>query len=66
VPIALDGMRELLPMESIHIRSGNVVLRIGDPIETKHLKISDRAELTERLYDDVSKLLGGAEPCVER
>ena len=66
VPIALDGMRELLPMESIHIRSGSVVLRIGEPIATEHLKISDREELTERLYGDVSKLLGGAEPCVER
>jgi len=60
VPIALAGIRELLPMGSIHIRAGNVVLRIGEPISTQGLKLSDRMELTRRLYDDVANLLGGA------
>src|SRR5437870_874435 len=32
VPMALAGMREKLPMGSIHMRSGKVYLRIGDPI----------------------------------
>jgi hypothetical protein len=36
------GMRELLPMESIHIRSGKVMVRVGQPIPTKDLKLSDR------------------------
>jgi 1-acyl-sn-glycerol-3-phosphate acyltransferase len=57
VPVAIVGMRELLPMGSIHLRSGRVVLRVGDPIATKGLEASDRMELTGRLYREVSRLL---------
>ena len=57
VPVAIVGMRELLPMGAIHLRSGNVVLRVGDPIDTKGLDASDRTELTQRLYREVSQLL---------
>src|ERR1041385_5866711 len=38
VPIALVGIRALLPMGSVHIRGGKVVLRIGHPIPTTGLK----------------------------
>ncbi|MGP8246718.1 MAG: lysophospholipid acyltransferase family protein [Bryobacteraceae bacterium] len=58
VPMALVGMRELLPMGSIHLRSGRAVLRIGHPIPTKGMKISSHGALTERLYAEVSALLG--------
>jgi 1-acyl-sn-glycerol-3-phosphate acyltransferase len=58
-PMALVGMREKLPMGSIHIRAGRVRLRIGDPIPTAGLKVSDREELTRRLRDEVSCLLEG-------
>ncbi len=57
VPMALIGMREKLPMGSIHIRAGKVLLRIGSPISTKELKISDRAALTQRLYEEVAEML---------
>jgi 1-acyl-sn-glycerol-3-phosphate acyltransferase len=57
VPMAINGMRELLPMGSVDIRSGKVLLRIGKPISTKDLKLSDREALTARLYEEVSELL---------
>ena len=57
VPIAIAGMRELLPVGSIHIRSGRVELRVGDPIPTKELRSSDRERLTERLHEEVKALL---------
>jgi 1-acyl-sn-glycerol-3-phosphate acyltransferase len=57
VPIAIRGMRELLPMNSIHLRSGEVTLRVGDPIPTTGLTISDRMELSQRLYDEIARLL---------
>jgi len=57
VPIAIIGMRELLPMGSIHIRSGEVRLLVGEPIPTFHLKPSDRAQLTARLHNEVRALL---------
>ena len=59
VPMAILGMRPLLPMGSIHIRSGRVGLRIGSPIETAGMKMSDREELTRRLYTEISGLLDG-------
>jgi 1-acyl-sn-glycerol-3-phosphate acyltransferase len=58
VPIALAGLRDLLPMGSGHIRSGTVTLRIGDPIPTAGLRISDREELTLRLHDEIARMLG--------
>jgi 1-acyl-sn-glycerol-3-phosphate acyltransferase len=57
VPMALVGMRRLLPMGSIHIRSGEAVLRIGDPIPTAGMTLSARTALTERLYREISQLL---------
>jgi 1-acyl-sn-glycerol-3-phosphate acyltransferase len=57
VPIAIVGMRPLLPMGSIHIRRGNVLLRVGDPIPTAGLKPSGHTELTQSLYREVSHLL---------
>jgi 1-acyl-sn-glycerol-3-phosphate acyltransferase len=59
VPVAIVGMRELLPMGAAHIRSGDVVLRVGDPIPTSGMAAGDRAELTGRLYREVSRLMGG-------
>lgn len=57
VPMAINGMRELLPMGSVDIRSGRVLLRIGKPIPTKDLKLSDREALTARLYEEVAALI---------
>jgi 1-acyl-sn-glycerol-3-phosphate acyltransferase len=57
VPVAIVGMRELLPMGAVHIRSGKVVLRVGEPIPTTGMASSDRLELTGRLYREVSRLL---------
>jgi 1-acyl-sn-glycerol-3-phosphate acyltransferase len=58
VPVALVGLRELLPMGSGHIKSGKVVVRVGDPIPTTGLAASDRLELTLRLHREVSSLMG--------
>jgi 1-acyl-sn-glycerol-3-phosphate acyltransferase len=57
VPVAIVGMRELLPMNSFHIRGGRVVVRVGEPIPTARLKSADRAQLTERLYHEIGALL---------
>jgi 1-acyl-sn-glycerol-3-phosphate acyltransferase len=57
VPMAVVGMRDLLPMGSAHVRSGSVVLRIGDPIPTSGLKLDQREELTQRLYAEVARML---------
>ena len=45
-------------MESIHIRSGKVMVKVGQPIPTKELKLSDREALTQKLYDEMRGMLG--------
>ncbi len=60
VPVGLDGTRQILPMGSIHMRPGEVVLRIGQPIQTAGLKIHDRRALTEELQRRVAELAGAA------
>ena len=63
VPVAIVGLRELLPMGSGHIHSGRVIVRVGDPIPTAGLKLDAREELTMRLYDEIAAMLkGSAEP----
>ena len=56
-PIAISGMRQLLPMGSIHIRSGRVTIRVGEPIVTAGPKLDARMEITRRLHDEVARLL---------
>jgi 1-acyl-sn-glycerol-3-phosphate acyltransferase len=58
VPVAIVGMRELLPMGSVHLRSGKVTVRVGDPIPTKGMTLGDRVELTARLHGAVAEMLG--------
>lgn len=67
VPVAIAGLRELLPMGSGHIRSGRITVRVGAPIPTAGLKLDARAELTQRLHDEVARMLeGSAEPVIDR
>jgi hypothetical protein len=44
-------------MGSAHLRSGKVIVRVGDPISTKGMTIGNRQELTERLYEVVAEML---------
>jgi 1-acyl-sn-glycerol-3-phosphate acyltransferase len=63
VPMALVGMREKLPMGSVHLRGGVVTLRIGRPIPTTSMTPADRVALTARLYSEISTMLeGSADP----
>jgi 1-acyl-sn-glycerol-3-phosphate acyltransferase len=57
VPIAIVGMRPLLPMGSIHIRSGRVTVRVGEPIPTAGLKLDARGQITARLYHEIIGML---------
>ena len=65
VPVAIVGLRELLPMGAGHIRSGRVTVRVADPIPTAGLKPDAREELTARLHDEIAAMLrGSAEPVI--
>jgi hypothetical protein len=46
-------------MGSIHLQSGQAVVRVGTPIPTAGMKSADREELTRRLHLEIQKLLAG-------
>ncbi len=57
VPIGLIGTREVLPYGSGIIRSGEVTMRIGDPIPTTQAALRDRVHLTEELRHQIVALV---------
>jgi 1-acyl-sn-glycerol-3-phosphate acyltransferase len=62
VPIGIVGTREVIPIDSLHVRPHPVILRIGDPIPTAGLQAHDRAELNQALRRKVAELIETAEP----
>jgi 1-acyl-sn-glycerol-3-phosphate acyltransferase len=58
VPLYLKGTLEVLPMGSLTVRPGHVVMRVGDPVPTAHLTLHDRGQLNEELFQRVSELSG--------
>jgi 1-acyl-sn-glycerol-3-phosphate acyltransferase len=58
VPIALKGIYDLLPMHSKHFYPCEMLLTVGEPIETKGMTVRQTEELNERLRDSIAKMLG--------
>jgi 1-acyl-sn-glycerol-3-phosphate acyltransferase len=59
VPLGLNGTREVLPMDSLLVKPGEVLLRIGEPIPTAGLAVHDRHRLTRELRDRIIGLTKG-------
>ncbi len=60
VPIALVGTFELLPMNTYHIKSQPLEMRVGDPIPTTGLSGHDMEALSERVQKAVTALYESA------
>lgn len=58
IPLCVKGTLEVLPMGSLNVRPGRVLLRVGDPVPTSHLTLHQRAQLNDVLFQRVSELLG--------
>lgn len=56
LPVAIIGIKDVLPMHSHHVRPGRVTIRIGKPIETTGMRSHDRTALTQRLYDEIAAM----------
>jgi 1-acyl-sn-glycerol-3-phosphate acyltransferase len=56
VPVGIVGTRQILPMDSLLVRGGEVRLRIGTPIPTAGLTIHDHRQLTAQLREAVTEL----------
>jgi len=56
VPVALVGTYELLPMNTYHIKSRPLEMRVGKPISTIGLKLHDMEELSARVQRAMEEL----------
>ncbi len=56
VPMAIVGTYELLPINSFHILTGEVVLAIGEPISTIGLRVRDMEKVSARVRQAIAEL----------
>jgi 1-acyl-sn-glycerol-3-phosphate acyltransferase len=56
VPVALIGTYELLPMNTYHIKCQPLEMRVGDPISTAGLKLSDMESLSAKVQRAMEEL----------
>ncbi len=64
VPLALDGVYDLLPIHARHFYSGKLTLSVGEPIDTAGMTPRQTDELTAQLRDAIQglKLSSSANP----
>jgi 1-acyl-sn-glycerol-3-phosphate acyltransferase len=60
VPVALIGTGGVLPPHGFRVRPGVVRVRVGRPIATAELALSQRGELARRVRNEVERLYAGA------
>jgi 1-acyl-sn-glycerol-3-phosphate acyltransferase len=60
VPIALVGTYELLPMDTFHIKSRPLEMRIGDPIPTSEWTVRNLQGLSAKVQHEIEALYEGA------
>jgi 1-acyl-sn-glycerol-3-phosphate acyltransferase len=58
VPIALNGVYDLLPMHTRHLYPGELTLTAGEAIDTTGMTVRQTDELTERLRAAIQELSG--------
>jgi 1-acyl-sn-glycerol-3-phosphate acyltransferase len=56
VPVALIGTYELLPMNTYHIKCQPLEMRVGEPISTAGLKLSDMESLSAKVQQAMEEL----------
>jgi len=56
VPVALVGTYELLPMDTYHIKSRPLEMRVGEPISTAGLTIRDLEAVSARVHKELEGL----------
>ncbi|HEY1646469.1 MAG TPA: lysophospholipid acyltransferase family protein [Terracidiphilus sp.] len=57
VPIALQGVYDLLPIHTHHFYPGELTLSVGEPIETRGMTVRQAEELTARLRAAIVEML---------
>jgi 1-acyl-sn-glycerol-3-phosphate acyltransferase len=64
VPVALNGVFDLLPMHTHHVYpEGGLILSVGEPIQTAGMSVRQTPELNDRLRAAIADLMAKAEGC---
>lgn len=58
IPMGIIGSEKVLPVGTLKIVPQDLILRIGKPIPTLDLPLSERARLTQTLWVKVAELIG--------
>ncbi len=65
IPIALSGVYDLLPIHTRHFYPCDLVMTVGEPIETGGMTIRQADELTARVRNEIAGMLGCPQPDTE-
>ncbi|NTV14877.1 MAG: 1-acyl-sn-glycerol-3-phosphate acyltransferase [Desulfobulbaceae bacterium] len=65
VPMAITGTHQVLPKGKILSRPGQVVIRLGTPVDSRVFSAKEKQALAELLHDQVAFLLRQDESSVE-
>ncbi len=60
VPVALVGTYELLPMDTFHIKSRPLEMRVGDPIPTSEWSLRNLQGLSAKVQQEIEALYAGS------
>jgi 1-acyl-sn-glycerol-3-phosphate acyltransferase len=66
VPIALSGVYDLLPIHTRHLYPGELILSVGEPIDTRGMTPRQVDELTGRLRSAIGDLLASEGQVAEK
>ena len=58
VPITIIGSSEIMKKGAMKVHPGDIGIIIDEPIETKNLRVRDRRDLVQKVYDIISRNLG--------
>jgi len=62
VPLAIDGMFDVLPVGASRVKPGPVVVRVGTPIPTADVTVREKERLAQESRAQILAMLGAAAP----
>lgn len=60
VPLAIDGMFDVLPVGASRVKPGRVVIRVGRPIATAEVTVREKERLAQESREQILGMLEGA------
>ncbi|MBN2531099.1 MAG: 1-acyl-sn-glycerol-3-phosphate acyltransferase [Deltaproteobacteria bacterium] len=62
LPIAIRGSHDVLPKDSVRVKSGTIEMIIGSPISVEDVATSEKDQLRKRTHDAISRMFETGNP----